>query len=413
MTVEETTFCGGNMEITVKRQKRGELEAIRGLAALSVIGGHFFGCFAAVTDLHGVFGKLFYTSTNGSAAVVVFFVLSGVVLPLSFFRSGGETNIIAVAALNRFPRLALLVFLTVIGSYVVTKIGWNFAREASAISGVEWLGTYGYPASNEHFQPTFAEAFWQATFGTIFQNRSEFNVSLWTMYHELYGSFVTFALAMVFFKAPMRVVAVISVLSVVALQFTAWRLVPFVAGTALSIFFYRNQKFTLKPSLSLCFIAAGIVLYGFKPSNAQYWPTSFIPWGTDDQKAWLIFTLAGMLIIVGVVGNERVRQAMNAKWLVAVGRYSFAMYAVHMLLISSIASLVYVSVAPFGTVAALIVTTLVFAVAMTIASYALTRLDEWWTKRTQFAARRVMGLQRHAISGADENRTVSAGKIPA
>ncbi len=401
------------MDITVTRQKRGELEAIRGLAALSVIGGHFFGCFASVKDLYGVFGKIFYTATNGSAAVVVFFVLSGVVLPLSFFRSGGETNVVAVAALNRFPRLALLVFLTVMGSYFVTKIGWNFAREASAISGVEWLGTYGYPATNEHFQPTFSEALWQATFGTIFQNRSEFNVSLWTMYHELYGSFVTFALAMVFYKAPMRVVAVISVLSVVALQFTAWRLVPFVAGTALSIFFFRNPGFSLRPTLSASLIAAGIVLYGFKPSNAQYWPTSFVPWGTDDQKAWLIFTIAGMLIIVGVVGNERVRQAMNAKWLVAVGRYSFAMYAVHMLLISSISSLVYLSVAPFGKVAALIVTTLVFAVAMVIASYALTRLDEWWTKRTQSSARRLMGLQQNSVSLAGERSTVSAGKLPA
>ncbi|WP_313077355.1 acyltransferase family protein [Agrobacterium pusense] len=399
------------MASVTKRQKRGELEAIRGLAALSVIGGHFFGCFAAVSTLSGVPAKLYLALTNGTAAVVVFFVLSGVVLPLSFFRSGGDPNTIAVAALNRFPRLFLLVFLTVMGSYIVTKLGWNYSRAASEISGSSWFGIYGAPPDNENFQPTFANALWQASFGTILENRSEFNVSLWTMHHEFYGSFVVFALAMVFFKAPMRIVAVISVLSVVALQFTAWRLVPFVAGTALSAFFFRNPNFAFRLPASISLTGAGVILYSYKSEYSPYWPTSFFSWGTEDQKAWLIFTVAGTLIILGVVGNERIREAMNARWLVALGRYSFAMYAVHMLLMSSIVSLAYVSVAPFGKVVALVAATLVFFLVMATASYALTRLDEWWTKRTQSSARRLLGLKQRAESSVAERTDASAGKL--
>lgn len=392
----ETTFSGGNMASELKREKRGELEAIRGLAACSVVAGHFFGCFAQPGNLTGVSRNLYSALTNGSAAVVVFFVLSGVVLPLSFFRSGGNTSTIAVAALNRFPRLMLLVFLTVMGSYLITVLGWNYSKTASEISGSTWFASYGFPNATEHFVPDFATALWQGLFGTLFENRSEFNVSLWTMHHELYGSFITFGLAMVFFKAPMRVVYVLTGLAFIALQFTAWRLTPFVVGTALSAFLYQRPQFSLKLPVSLGLIVIGFLFYRFSPANAAYWPTAFIPWGSDDQKGWLIYTLAGVSFILGVVGNELVRNVMNAKWLVALGRYSFAMYAVHMLIMSSLVSLVLIYVAPLGKVPALTIVTIVFVASLAAASYVLTKIDEWWTKRTQSAIKALIATQATA-----------------
>lgn len=383
----EMTFSGGNMASELKREKRGELEAIRGLAACSVIGGHFFSCFAQPANLKGISAYLFSALANGSAAVVVFFVLSGVVLPLSFFRSGGNTSIITVAALNRFPRLMLLVFLTVMGSYLVASVGWNYSKAASEISGSTWFGSYGFPYATEHFEPNFVTALWQGLFGTLLENKSDFNVSLWTMHHELYGSFITFGLAMVFFKAPMRVVYLVTAVAIVALQFTAWRLTPFVVGTALSAFLYQRPQFSLRFPTSLGLIAIGFLLYRFHPGNAAYWPTAYFPWGSDDQKGWLIYTLAGVSFILGVVGNERVRRAMNAKWLVALGRYSFAMYAVHMLIMSSLVSLVLIYVAPLGKLPALVIVTIVFVTSLAAVSYALTKIDEWWTKRTQSAVK--------------------------
>lgn len=317
---------------------------------------------------------------SGSPAVVVFFVLSGIVLPLSFFRSGGDSNVIAVAALNRFPRLAFLIFLTTMGSYLVAALGWNFSSAAAEISGSSWFASYGYPHATGTFQPDLKTALWQGSFGTLLQNTSDFNVSLWTMHHELYGSFISFALALVFFRASSRVVCVVAIMAVIALQFTAWRLTPFVVGTALSAYLFRNPGFALGQIFSIALIAIGFILYRFHIGNAASWPTAYWPWGSDDQKAWLIYTLAGLCLIMGVVGNKTVRRVMNARWLVSIGRHSFAMYAAHMMLMSSLASFVFIHVTPMGKMAALIITTIMFAAALAVASYTLTRLDEWWTR---------------------------------
>ncbi len=360
--------------------KAGELEAIRGLAACAVVCGHFFGSFSQPTSLTGLPAHLYTMFLSGSPAVVVFFVLSGIVLPLSFFRSGGDTNVIAVAALNRFPRLAFLILLTTMGSYLVAALGWNFSSAAAEISGSSWFASYGYPHATETFQPDLSTALWQGSFGTLLQNTSDFNVSLWTMHHELYGSFVSFALALVFFRAPTRVVCVVAIMAIIALQFTAWRLTPFVVGTALSVYLFRNPGFALSQVFSISLIVVGLILYRFHVGNAAYWPTAYWPWGSDDQKAWLIYTLAGVFLITGVVGNKTVRRAMNARWLVSIGRHSFAMYAAHMMLMSSLASFVFIHAAPMGRTAALVITTIVFAAVLAAVSYVLTRLDERWTR---------------------------------
>lgn len=393
--------------------KAGELEAVRGLAACAVVVGHFCSAFFQPGSLTGLMSNLFDMFFSGPPAVVIFFVLSGVVLPLSFFRSGGDTNVVAAGAANRFLRLAFLIFVTTMGAYLIFALGLNYAKSAAEISGSSWLIQVGYPNPTGHFQPNFATALQQSLFGTLLENRSDFNVSLWTMHHELYGSFVSFALALLFFRAPMRVVWIIALLAVIALQFTAWRLIPFVVGTALSAFLFRNPGFTLRPSFSISIIVVGAILYRYHVKNADHWPTAYWPWGSEDQKAWLIHTVAGACLIVGVVTNERVRRALNARWLVSIGRHSFAMYAVHMLLVSSLASFVFIHAAPLGKASAFLITAVVFAAALATVSHALTRLDERWTKSAQSFVRRVLGLKRGQEKKPSENSSQHAGRFTA
>lgn len=393
--------------------KAGELEAIRGLAACAVICYHFSLAFGNPERLRGLWAVLYNMFFSGPPAVVIFFVLSGVVLPLSFFRSGGDTNVVAVAATNRFLRLAFLIFLTTIGAYSIFALGLNYAKAAAEISGSSWLIQVGYPNPTEHFQPDLATALQQSLFGTLLENRSDFNVSLWTMHHELFGSFVSFALALLFFRAPMRVVWIIALLAVVALQFTAWRLIPFVVGTALSAFLFRNPGLTLRPIFSISIILVGAILYRYHIKNADHWPTAYWPWGSEDQKAWLIHTAAGTCLILGVVTNEGVRRVMNARWLVSIGRHSFAMYAAHMLLVSSLASFVFIQAAPLGKAPALTIASVVFAVSLAAVSYVLTRLDERWTKGAQSFVRKVLGLKRGQEQRYSEDAVQRADRYPA
>jgi len=92
-----------------------ELEALRGLAAVVVLFHHFMLGFTP--RLHGMFyadqpyslfGTPAFAFVNGSAAVIVFFVLSGFVLTVGIFKSQRAAGVF-VAALKRWPRLALTV----------------------------------------------------------------------------------------------------------------------------------------------------------------------------------------------------------------------------------------------------------------------------------------------------------------
>lgn len=70
-------------------RRLSELDALRGLAALSVVFWHFF---CATYTLPKAWGPLFmpmYWVTRGDAAVVMFFVLSGFVLSLPFLEGRG------------------------------------------------------------------------------------------------------------------------------------------------------------------------------------------------------------------------------------------------------------------------------------------------------------------------------------
>src|SRR5208282_647946 len=63
-------------------QRLSELDALRGIAALSVVLWHFF---CATYTVPGV--RPIYWIARGDGAVVLFFLLSGFVLSLPFFRA--------------------------------------------------------------------------------------------------------------------------------------------------------------------------------------------------------------------------------------------------------------------------------------------------------------------------------------
>lgn len=364
-------------------KKRGELEAIRGIATLSVVFGHFFSSFSRPDNYTGIVHLIYSSLTNGTAAVVVFFVLSGLVLPISFFRSDGSVKTIQISILNRFPRLFLLVFITVMGAYIAYALGLNYSKQAAEFSGSNWLASEGYPNADGYFTPDFVTALWQSTFGTLLDNRANFNVSLWTMAHELFGSFVTFGLAIVIYKAPMKVVLAVSMVALVALQFTAWRLTPFVVGTVISIYLFNKPSLSLKLPVSLILIAVGLLLYRFHISLAPNLPWHLFPGDGDDRKEWIVYIISGACIIIGVVGNEFIRNIMNNKWLIALGRHSFAMYASHMLIVSTVISYMYINLYKLGQNTALIICTITFIALLLVVSRILTIADEAWTRKSR------------------------------
>jgi peptidoglycan/LPS O-acetylase OafA/YrhL len=126
-----------------------ELEALRGLAALVVLFHHFMLGFTP--RLHGMFypdqpyslfGTPAFAFVNGSAAVMVFFVLSGFVLTVGILKSQRAAGVF-VAALKRWPRLALPVMAAnTLAELLMAHSLFGNAHTAATTVPSSWLGLF-------------------------------------------------------------------------------------------------------------------------------------------------------------------------------------------------------------------------------------------------------------------------------
>jgi peptidoglycan/LPS O-acetylase OafA/YrhL len=95
----------------MKSEKIVVLEATRGIAAIVVLLNHLLQAFFPRLDgltfpdeRIALFGTPLFAFVNGTAAVVLFFVLSGFVLTVRAFQSRSSVPLI-VGAVRRWPRL--------------------------------------------------------------------------------------------------------------------------------------------------------------------------------------------------------------------------------------------------------------------------------------------------------------------
>ena len=150
--------------------------------------------------IRALLGSVSFASIDGPAAVTLFFVLSGFVLPLGFFRSG-RTELVVRATAKRWLRLVCLVMLAVLLSWLLFRFGLYRHREAAQISQSAWLGTFGGSHPGKDFTPSLSGAVLEGSLLAFLREPDMYNPVLWTMHHEFLGSFVTFFLAVTLWRA--------------------------------------------------------------------------------------------------------------------------------------------------------------------------------------------------------------------
>jgi len=143
-----------------KAKRQPYLEAMRGLAALVVLVGHYLcafypaAIFGSVFQRHEKWEKLFTTTPlgvicAGQAAVCLFFILSGYVLSLPYFGdTAKDTNHLLAALLKRPFRLVGIVIASEITAFLLLQTRGYYNHEASKVSfSTTWLVNYGAPAA--------------------------------------------------------------------------------------------------------------------------------------------------------------------------------------------------------------------------------------------------------------------------
>ncbi len=365
-----------------------QLEALRGLAALIVVAWHFLWAFdpARIGIVDGfdpssaLLGSVGFASIDGPAAVTLFFVLSGFVLPLGFFRSG-RAELVVRAAAKRWLRLVCLVMLAVLLSWLLFRFGLYRHREAARLSQSAWLGTFGGSHPGQDFAPSLPAALLEGSLFAFLREPDMYDPVLWTMHHEFLGSFVTFFLATLLWPARPAGAAWLLATAAVVTPFTDPYLLAFVAGTGLAWLMSRFEL-TLPPGVAAACIAAGIFLFGYLEPRGSYAAFAALrdP-GPARFDRIAIHTASGVLIIVGLLGNDRLGRSLATPPFRLLGRVSFPVYLFHFPLLCSLACGLFVLLRPsLSLPGTLLLVAAAYAPLVIGAGYLLARVDEAWLR---------------------------------
>jgi peptidoglycan/LPS O-acetylase OafA/YrhL len=330
------------------------LEGLRGFAALCVVLHHFIlafypalysgnpaeSHFASTTTERTVANSPLAILYSGNFAVCIFFVLSGFVLTHKFFLTG-DVKIPLTMAVKRYPRLMLpviasscLVFGLLLVPGLLTRFhGFCFTKS------YWWLcKLYPTPPGWLHFLKT--------TFISVpLKGSADYNTVLWTMGYEFKGSILLagFCLSIgVLRKHPLLPFAFAFIF---CFAFKSFYYLPFFTGAGLCFLHVHYSELFKRTSIVLGLtIIAFIIVFAAFPTGEFIFPEkhflSFLKISLyeSEELAALYHSIAATLLLFILLCSEKFQRALSGKFPAWMGRISFSMYLLHVLVITAFAS---------------------------------------------------------------------------
>jgi len=327
------------MDDTVRQRRRvGELDAVRGLAALAVVLGHLALTLPAVdeatrshglTPLNALLYSPLYAVLDGSAAVVVFFVLSGYVLTLSY-EGGRQTY--AGFLVRRVARLWLPYMIAVAAAMLLASaLGDSLVGSASHWFNARWQGSLGVGVILQHL----------SLIGH-YNNNAQYVPVIWSLTDEMRISLVfPLLLAGVAFLGWRWSVAVAVLLVAVGLELsykvtgdlaTLEYVACFIVGALLAT---RHEAIAARLARTTAaqrrtLVVAAVLLYTW----AAWVPPSLLPHplaklATSQATIVLLETAAAALFIAIARYPGRARRLLLSAVPQYLGRISYSLYLLH------------------------------------------------------------------------------------
>jgi peptidoglycan/LPS O-acetylase OafA/YrhL len=378
--------------------KFAELDGLRGIAALIVVLWHFaiaflpgrIGIVPPFNPADGIIGSPAFALIDGPGAVILFFVLSGYVLPLGYFHSG-RLEVVLRAIAKRWFRLAGLTVTAAIGSYLLFRFNLYHYREAASLTRSDWLGSFGGGDVGGQLKPSLRAAILEGAVFAFLRDANVYDPVLWTMRDELFGSLMTFGLGALLWRCRLWVGMAMLVLVAAITQIVDPRLIAFIAGLALSWANARGRLPVHRWAAPVCLIL-GTILFGYLEPRGLYAPLGVLSetsgWRYD--RIWL-HTIGAVLLILGLLNSHRAGRLLASTGGRLLGRLSFPIYLFHFPLLCSLSCWLFLAVRPsLPHEASLAVAALGTVPALFAVGYAFARLDEMWLAQINRVARRVI-----------------------
>ncbi|MED3470161.1 acyltransferase [Bacillus thuringiensis] len=338
-----------------------ELDSIRGLAALTVVFGHF--CLMLPSFPNSIkFSPLRFLWAGGEA-VIVFYVLSGFVLSMALYHS--KTNYWGYL-IKRFVRIYIPYYFWIIvtfvlfilfSSYEVVELrDWFYDRWQGSITKLDILNHF--VLLNNFFTENY-------------------NPVIWSLAQEIRISIVFPLLFLLFYKLNWKKTILLalsfSLISVVLNMLHIGKAEGFYNGYADTLHFismfivgmllfkyqeklsysYRNMKKFKKGfliALGVILYLYSILIYGFSRND-----TTFL------LKDWGVVMGVSIFIIMAM-SNLKVKAFLNKSVFVYLGEISYSIYLCHFPIMMVLFKLLYTKIPIFFLLTLCIAMTLLFSI---------------------------------------------------
>lgn len=365
------------------------LEAVRGVAALVVVVWHVcFGFFPSSTGFYAQLqgqswqGGPLFVFMNGPAAVALFFVLSGYVLSRRYLGSG-DSRILLKGCVKRWPRLMGPVLLVVLASYILFKLNVYQFEQAGTKSGSQWLMQFAYAFDNK--PPILLwDALRQGAFLTFFRGDFYYDSVIWTMHPEFIGSFIAFGFAPILFQAKKSssflTIGLVVVAAVLA-HYTNAKLVAFPIGVGLAALVPRGL--IIPSRLAFPALLMALYLLGLSGATIGIYGVFSRYLAVHSNE---INVIGAAILIVVIETCPSIRNVLSGPVSRFLGDLSFPIYLVHVLVICSVGSTIYLWAGAFPAAFA------VFIISILV-SLPLIAFNKWWINHVNAATDLAIGEQ--------------------
>lgn len=256
---------------------------------------------------------------NGPAAVVLFFVLSGTVLTLSFKRSSGSQlfHLLAYYVRRAFRLYPLLIAVTLFSA----AMHWFWFTDKPIDIGTSWMNNYFTHVPNLK----------EIVLNAVGYSNS-LNSPAWTIRIEIVASVLmplfifltrrpiyicaTFAVLLALMYAPLKIGHV----NVYMISFFLGALIPVYGRTIANI--YASAPIALRYASVIGAVFAGM-----------FTQRIFRPWIHVDPSSVLVVSLAAAFIVTVTYYGRRQNGWLNSKSLIFLGEISYGLYLLHFIIL--------------------------------------------------------------------------------
>ncbi|MFM8341221.1 MAG: acyltransferase family protein [Methylomonas sp.] len=317
------------------------LDSIRGLAALSVINEHFV--IAYGLPCQNLLCQAWLDAPplnvwwNGTAAVSMFFVLSGLVLSLKYFRDSSSPNLqnldLVTFLIARIFRIWLPYCVVLAISALLYLLSVKHPPLTTQLSATEWITQMwlGHPLSP------------LAMLREVFLLKLPPEVVLlpqaWTLTIELVLSMLL-PVGLIVAARKTQWLVFFTLFAVLFLDVSIF-LLHFLTGLLIARYYlqistYLSAKTALRRSL---------LLLGFSFYASSTALEDFI----GDDGIWLASGLGAGLILLAVLGSNRLQQLLTLPTLRLLGKVSYSAYLIHMAILICLTPYLLLALQTFTT----------------------------------------------------------------